>query len=94
MKVRVSPLLAQFKEALYDAVLESLEPQSGVYGDYIKWHFMVPNAKGEPVSVSGLTSTTFTPQSSPQHPLHRWGMKPTVSSNINRAQCLTCAPQG
>lgn len=61
MIVRATPLLAQFQEGIYPAVLERIEESAGLYGQYIKWHFMVPNAKGEAISVSGLTSTTFTP---------------------------------
>jgi hypothetical protein len=63
MIMRVAPLLAQFKEGIYGALVESLEPQNGVYGDYIKWSFLVPTPKGEAITVSGLTSTVFT-----QHP--------------------------
>jgi hypothetical protein len=70
MKMRVAPLAAQFKEGIYRAVVESLEPQNGAYGDYIKWSFLVPTAKGEAVTVTGLTSTVFTPH--PRCKLYAW----------------------
>jgi hypothetical protein len=59
MKTRVAPLLAQFKEGYYNAVVESIELKDGSYGEYLKWSFMVPTPKGEAVSVNGLTSTIF-----------------------------------
>jgi hypothetical protein len=63
MKVRVAPLLAMFKEGIYPAVVERPEAQTGSYGEYLRWSFMVYTPKGEAISVSGLTSTIFNPRS-------------------------------
>ena len=63
MKVRVAPLLAMFKEGIYPAVVERLEAQTGSYGEYLRWSFMLTTPKGEAINVSGLTSTVFNPRS-------------------------------
>jgi hypothetical protein len=70
MNMRVAPVLAQFKEGIYDAVVEKLEFQQGVYGDYIRWSFMVATPKGEAITVTGLTSRTFTPH--PKCKFYHW----------------------
>jgi len=59
MKMRLDPLLAQFKEGIYPAVVDRLEPQTGNFGEYLRWNFMVPTTKGEAITVTGLTSTIF-----------------------------------
>jgi hypothetical protein len=61
MKMRLAPLTAAFKEGIYEAVVESVEEQQGQFGLFLRWNFMVPTARGEAISVSGLTSATFTP---------------------------------
>jgi hypothetical protein len=63
MKARVAPLLAMFKEGIYPAVVERLEVQNGQFGEYLRWNFMAPTAKGEAITVTGLTSTIFNPKS-------------------------------
>jgi hypothetical protein len=62
--MRVVPLMAVFSEGIYPAVVERLEPQDGVYNrEYLRWSFNLKTAKGEEVTCTGLTSTTFTPKS-------------------------------
>jgi hypothetical protein len=68
MKMRLAPLLAQFKEGIYPAVVERLEPQTGSFGEYLRWNFMVATSKGEAITVTGLTSTIFNNRSK----LYKW----------------------
>lgn len=59
MIARVTPLLAQFQEGIFPAVVERLEVQTGQFGEYLRWSFLVPTKQGEAITVTGLTSTIF-----------------------------------
>jgi hypothetical protein len=63
MRARMTPMMAAFREGVYKAVVEKIEPNVGTFGEYLKWSFMVVSPKGEAATVTGLTSCIFSKKS-------------------------------
>jgi ureidoacrylate peracid hydrolase len=79
-------------------IVDELTPQAGEHLVIKKGFGGFANTPLETIlRNAGVTTCVVagvTTQTSPQHPLHRWGMRPTLSSRAHCGRYLSCSPHG
>jgi hypothetical protein len=61
-KFKATSYQAQLKPGLYPASVVAIEEREGDHGEYLIWHFVVHDERGQEINVSTLSSAKFSPQ--------------------------------